>query len=169
MRSKLVVPGLLAIALGVAACGSSSSSSSAGASTSTATSSHKAHSKKAGGAGVPSRTYTVKLTGPAETPPGAPHGSGFAIIAIHDSTHRICWRFAHLHGFSGPTFSHIHVGAAGKSGNIVVPLSTGATFEHKGCAPTSASVISAIQKNPHGYYVNIHTKQYPSGAVRAQL
>jgi hypothetical protein len=33
----------------------------------------------------------------------------------------------------------------------------------------SAALIEAIEKDPHGYCVNIHSKQYPGGAVRAQL
>jgi len=32
-----------------------------------------------------------------------------------------------------------------------------------------SSVTKAIAKNPHGYYVDIQSLQYPSGAVRAQL
>jgi hypothetical protein len=32
----------------------------------------------------------------------------------------------------------------------------------------SATLISSIAANPHHYYVNIHSKQYPGGAVRAQ-
>jgi len=48
-------------------------------------------------------------------------------------------------------------------------LSSGATFLTKGCVPASTTLIGAIAANPSGYYVNIHNKQYPGGAVRAQL
>jgi hypothetical protein len=110
----------------------------------------------------------LKLTGAAETPPGAPKGTGGAVIAFHGAT-KVCWRFAHLGGFTGATAAHIHVGAAGKSGNVVVPLSTGPKFVHKGCVRAKAALVKAIEKDPHGYYVNIHSTKYPGGAVRSQL
>jgi hypothetical protein len=159
MSPKLLTSGLALAALVLAACGSSSSSGSAsggGAST---------KSKSPGRI----RTYHVHLTGKAETPPGAPKGGGSAVIALHDSTHQVCWRFSHLHGFTGATVSHIHRGGKGTSGPVVVPLSTAGTLHHKGCVPSSATLMKAIEKDPHGYYVNIHSKQYPAGAVRAQL
>ena len=171
---RAILLSILAVALIVpVGCGSSKSSTSTSASTpaassspstSTTTASAKAKVKKA-----LSRTYAVKLTGAAETPPGPSSGSGKAVVTLSTKTNKVCWTFGSLSGFSNPTYAHIHVGAAGTSGNIVVPLSTGATFKPKGCVAASPSTISAIAANPHGYYVNIHSKQNPSGAVRAQL
>ena len=174
MRSRLLIPSLAVALIGVAGCGSSSSSTSAStpatttastpASTGTTTNSAVAKGKKA-----LSRTYSVKMTGAAETPAGAPGGTAKAVVTLSTKLGKACWTFSSLSGFSNPTFAHIHVGAAGTSGNIVLPLSTGAAFLTKGCVPASATLISAIAANPHGYYVNIHNKQYPGGAVRAQL
>ncbi|MFZ0089338.1 MAG: CHRD domain-containing protein [Solirubrobacteraceae bacterium] len=120
-------------------------------------------------AGGPLHIYRVRLIGgKAETPPGAPQGTGDAIIAFHGSS-LVCWRFAHLHGFFNPTFAHIHNGVKGKSGKIVVPLSIGPTLRHQGCVPVTAVLVKAIERHPGAYYVNIHSKQYPGGALRAQL
>jgi hypothetical protein len=33
----------------------------------------------------------------------------------------------------------------------------------------SKTVVAAILKTPGAYYVNIHTKKYPDGAIRGQL
>jgi CHRD domain len=177
MRSRLLIPSLAVAVIGVAGCGSSSKSSSSTsssapatttastpASTGTTTSSAAATVKKA-----LSRTYAVKMTGAAETPAGAPGGTAKAVVTLSSKTGKACWTFSSLSGVSSPTFAHIHMGAAGTSGNIVVPLSTGATLLTKGCVPASATLISSIAANPHGYYVNIHSTQYPAGAVRAQL
>ena len=173
MRTGILLSGLAAALIALVGCGSSKSSSSKStntaaasttASTSTATTPTKAKIKKA-----LSRTYAVKLTGAAETPAGPSSGSGKAVVTLSTKTNKVCWTFKSLSGFSNPTYAHIHVGAAGTSGNIVVPLSTGATFKSKGCVSAPPSTISAIAANPHVYYVNIHSKQYPSGAVRAQL
>jgi hypothetical protein len=153
MASKRLTSGLAVLAVGLAGCGGSSSSSS-----------HAARPHRTAGP-----IYHLKLTGRAETPPGAPTGAGDAVIALHDKAHQVCWRFSHLHGFSGATFSHIHKAPAGKSGPIVVPLSTGRKLHHRGCVHTGAAVLAGIAKDPHAYYVNIHSKAYPGGAVRAQL
>jgi hypothetical protein len=160
MSPKLLVPGLAMAALALAACGSSSSSTSG-----SAAGAKHAKSKT----GVHGHTYHVTLSGKAETPPGAPNGSGAAVIALHGSTLKVCWRFSHLHGFTSATVSHIHRGKSGTAGPIVVPRSTTGKFHHKGCVPSSAAELKAIGRDPAGYYVNIHSKQYPGGAVRAQL
>jgi hypothetical protein len=118
---------------------------------------------------VPSRTYRLKLKGSAEVPKGAPQGTGSAVVTLRGKTSQVCWRFTHLKGFTSATFAHIHQGTAGTSGNILVPLSTGPKLKHSGCVTSSAAVISAIAKNPKGFYVNIHSKKYPGGAVRSQL
>jgi hypothetical protein len=157
MRTKLLVPSLAVLMLGLAACGSGSSSSgTSSASRSTA--------KRTG----PRRIYRVALTGAGEKPRGAPAGSGAAVIAFHGSS-VVCWRFAHLHGFTNATFADIHLGAAGRLGKLIVPLSTGPRLHHQGCVHVATSLTKAIEHSPHKYYVNIHSTQYPGGAVRGQL
>jgi hypothetical protein len=171
MRSKLILPGILIAVLGIAACGSSKKSSTTTPTGTTTPTAAKAapKGKKAKKAAVPSRTYHVKMTGKAETPPGPPKATGRAVVTLHGKTLQVCWRFTALHGFTGATFAHIHKGPKGTSGPIVIPFSTGPKLNHKGCAHSTAALIKAIAKNPHAYYVNIHSKKNPGGAVRAQL
>jgi hypothetical protein len=152
MGTRTLVCGVFAV-LAVSACGSSSKKA--------APASHH-HSSR------PARTYKLRLTGAAEVPPGAQKGSGSAVIAIHGASN-VCFRFSHLHGFSGATVSHIHAGGHGKAGPVVVPLSTGSKLHHQGCVKASPTVVKAIEGHPASYYVNIHSKKYPGGAVRAQL
>jgi hypothetical protein len=153
MRARLLAPSIALLVLAVTGCGSSSSSPS---------SSHAGSSAaKAMGALL---IYRVALTGTAETPAGAPNG-GAAVIAFHGSS-VVCWRFAHLHAFTNATFARIDIGVQGKSGNIVVALSTGPRLHHQGCVPVSAKLVKTIEDHPRGYYVNIHSTTYPGGAVR---
>jgi hypothetical protein len=116
----------------------------------------------------PSAIYRVRLSGRIEVPRGAPQGRGDAVIALHGSS-LLCWRFAHLHGFSDATVAHVHAGPAGRAGPIVVVLSAGPRLHHQGCVTISPTVGQAIVSNPTAYYVNIHSGRYPAGAVRAQL
>lgn len=157
MRTSSTILVLTASASMLAACGSSGSSSSTPGS-------------KAAGAGIkgPVKIYRVKLSGVAETSGGAPAGTGDAIIALH-GTSVVCWRFAHLHGFTGATSARVYAGSKDKDGKVVASLSAGPQLHHQGCRHAHPSVITAIERRPQDYYVNIHSAQYPHGAVRAQL
>ena len=156
MHPKPLIASLAVIGLAVTGCGASSSSSS-----STAASRRSDRS-------APSHIYRLRLTSAAERPPRAPNAIGDAVIALHGDR-KLCWRFSHLRGFSGATQAAIHVGSAGKSGNVLVALSTGPRLHHRGCVGVGASVVEAIASNPQRYYVNIQSVRYAGGAVRAQL
>ncbi len=38
-----------------------------------------------------------------------------------------------------------------------------------GCVSADPVLIGQIIANPAGYYVNVHTTEFPAGAVRGQL
>ena len=66
--------------------------------------------------------------------------------------------------------AHIHEGAAGASGNVVIPLKTpDASGKSSGCATAARALVKAILADPAGYYVNVHTAAFPAGAIRGQL
>ena len=75
--------------------------------------------------------------------------------------------------------AHIHPGAAGANGNVLVPttLSTTAPMilaDGTGNLIAGNVIISrdntaAIMANPAGYYFNMHTPLNPTGAIRGQL
>jgi len=70
---------------------------------------------------------------------------------------------------------HIHQGAKGTNGAIVVDSGVGAFTDSDGegnvttvVAGTPAT-LQAILDNPRGYYVNLHTSVNPGGALREQM
>jgi CHRD domain len=71
------------------------------------------------------------------------------------------------------TAGHIHIGARGVNGPVVVPLFAGSSsrlvFTQSDALEIRADTAAAICANPAGYYVNYHTTQDPEGAVRGQL
>jgi hypothetical protein len=38
-----------------------------------------------------------------------------------------------------------------------------------GCTTADRRLVKDIRNNPSGFYVNVHTVEYPGGAIRGQL
>ncbi|HEX5247237.1 MAG TPA: CHRD domain-containing protein [Gaiellaceae bacterium] len=69
---------------------------------------------------------------------------------------------------TGPaTAAHIHMGAMGKPGNVVVPLCGPCKSGQTGTSTISAALKTAFKK--HRLYVNVHTAKNPNGEIRGQL
>jgi CHRD domain len=114
------------------------------------------------------KTITVKnMTGAQEVPKGSPTGKGNARISLDSKKGQVCFALA-WSKIDTVTASHIHKAPKGKAGPILVAFFAGAP-KHSGCVSASKSVVAAIIKSPGAYYVNIHTKKYPAGAIRGQL
>jgi hypothetical protein len=112
------------------------------------------------------REFAAHLSGRSEIPKAAPKGK--ANVSIKITGDKVCWKYSAVGGIDKPVVSHIHKGTARTAaGPVVVPL--GGTFASKGCVTSTGAIVKAIEKNPAGYYVNIHTTKYPNGAVRGQL
>lgn len=113
---------------------------------------------------------TTLVGGSAEDPPGDPDGGGTATITIDTDTQEVCWEIT-TSNIEDATASHIHEGAAGVNGGVVVGLDTdGFSGSTSGCITASdAAGLQAIIDNPSDYYVNVHTADYAPGAIRGQL
>ncbi|MEA2219248.1 MAG: hypothetical protein QOJ35_1874 [Solirubrobacteraceae bacterium] len=114
------------------------------------------------------KVITVKMTGSQEVPKGSPTGSGSATITLKQATGKVCYKLT-WSKIGTPNAAHIHKGARGKAGNVVVPLFGNPPAKHSGCVTAKKSLIAAIEAKPGAYYVNVHTKKYGSGALRGQL
>jgi hypothetical protein len=111
-------------------------------------------------------SLSADLAGAAD---GDPDGTGTASIIIDPDTGEVCWDLT-VENIADATASHIHVGAEGQSGDVVVPLDAdGFSGSSSDCADASDADLAAIVADPAGYYVNIHTEDYPAGAIRGQL
>jgi CHRD domain len=105
----------------------------------------------------------------ADAGAGDADGSGTAAITIDTETGEVCWELS-VSGIGDVVASHIHEGAEGEDGGVVVPLDVdGFTDSSEGCVTPDGADLAAIVDNPSGYYVNIHTAEFSAGAIRGQL
>jgi CHRD domain len=127
-----------------------------------------ARSEKATGQGK-THTMTIQLSGGAEVPgPGDTDGSGEAKLTINHDKGEVCYDIT-VKNIQEPTAAHIHIGAAGKSGGPKVTFNKAADGSWKGCASADKALLNDLMKSPGNYYVNVHNKEFPNGALRGQL
>jgi CHRD domain len=113
-------------------------------------------------------TWKAELVAAQEIPKPAvsnTHGQGTFLGTFTGTKLKYKLTFS---GLSGPAnAAHIHLGAMGKAGNVVVPL----------CGPCKSPVtgvvaVSKALRNDfanHLLYVNVHTAKNPNGEIRGQL
>lgn len=107
------------------------------------------------------------VPGPAA---GDPDGSGTAHVVLVPSEGRICYSLSAA-DIAPATAAHIHQGAAGRDGPIVLELIPPPPTERtsSGCMEVDPALLAALLGNPDGYYVDVHNSEFPDGAIRDQL
>ena len=109
------------------------------------------------------------LDGANEVPRlGDPDGSGDFLAALN-AQGRMCYQME-AQGTDMITAAHIHEGAAGVAGGVVLPLITPQVNQRaNACTQLDSELARRILANPANFYVNMHNDAYPAGAVRGQL
>ena len=118
----------------------------------------------------------VRLEGAQETQAADPDGRGHFGYAAFGN--KLCY-FLTARNIEPATMAHIHIGAAGVAGPIVVglePPTDGLSFDCITAVASSTdgmallqSELDAIIANPANYYANVHNAPFPAGAIRGQL
>jgi hypothetical protein len=115
------------------------------------------------------RAFQVALTGEAEKPAGDPVGTGTATARLRAGQGQVCYQLA-AKNLPPAVAAHIHRGGTEVAGPVVVPLTTpNAVGVSSGCASAARTLVKAILANPASFYVNVHTSEFPAGAIRGQL
>ncbi|MDT7782998.1 MAG: hypothetical protein QOF58_1417 [Pseudonocardiales bacterium] len=75
---------------------------------------------------------------------------------------------------AAPTLGHVHQGAAGQNGAVKITffgtaIPQGIFAVSGSVANADKTVLDELRKNPKGFYSNIHTGEFPGGAVRGQF
>jgi hypothetical protein len=115
---------------------------------------------------------SIDLTGASEVPgPGDEDGSGTATIYLRTDTNEVCVDISVQSDVTLPaTAAHIHQAPAGESGPPVVTLNApDASGLSSTCVVVDAALMQAMIDTPENFYVNVHTSDFPDGAIRGQL
>ena len=112
--------------------------------------------------------YHANLSPSAEVPPSTSTGSGEATVSLDTTTHEITYDVTFKGFSSAATAAHIHGPAEpGKNAGVIVPLGNNPTSPIHGTAKLTAAQQQQLTSGM--YYVNVHTKNHPGGAIRGQL
>lgn len=115
------------------------------------------------------RPFRLALTGAAERPgPGDPDGTGTAVLRLNPGQGEVCYEYT-TSGLVPLAAAHIHVAPVTEPGPVVIPLPPTSETGGSGCVTASRALILEIVRNPQNYYFNVHTSEFPAGALRAQL
>ena len=116
--------------------------------------------------------FLVALSGDEAVPgPGSEDSSGMAAITfdrVDVVPSEVCFD-VDLPEDLAATAAHIHKGAAGVAGPVVVNFGTPSGIGFVGCVEAETTVVDAIKTTPGEYYLNVHNVEFPAGAVRGQL
>ena len=113
------------------------------------------------------KSFTAAMTAAEETPPGPQGGTGAATVTIDLATSMLCYDVSWSKEVENPNAGHIHKGAKGTPGPVVVSFSL--PDRPKDCIKADANALKQISADPAGHYINIHNNRYPGGAIRGQL
>lgn len=107
---------------------------------------------------------------------GDPNGRGEAyVFGVDGDPTTLCYVLT-VSKIGTAAAAHIHEGPAGSNGPVVVNLAAPADGNAADCLTegeagkfAEGQTVQEILQNPENYYVNVHTADYPNGAVRGQL
>ena len=119
----------------------------------------------AGGMTSGGSTVNLNLSGAQEVPPVSVPGSGSGSFTIGEDGS--VTGSVSTTGVEG-TMAHIHMGARGTNGPVIVPLTkSGNTYTAPAGAKLNDAQMQAFKAG--NLYVNVHTAKNKGGEVRAQL
>ena len=111
-------------------------------------------------------SYTATLTGANEVPANSSTNTGVTFVTVNAATGVVTWNTATTIAPAAVSGHHIHRGAAGTNGPVVVNFSG----LYTGTVNAGTTLATEIVGNPTNFYVNLHTSpNFAGGEIRAQL
>jgi hypothetical protein len=116
---------------------------------------------------TPPYVRNAALAGSQEVPANASTAIGAASFSL-DATTKVLTGTVTTAGIVA-TDSHIHEGAAGVAGPVIIPLTggPGGVFTVPANTVLTDAQITSLKANT--YYVNVHSAAFPAGEIRGQI
>jgi len=129
--------------------------------------------------------FTTTLLGSLETPPNASPATGTAMVDFITASNDLTYSVTFSNLEAGATLAHIHFGAPGVAGPVILPLtldgaagSSSGTFSGTLTAadfmPSPSNGLNTFQDAINALfagemYINVHSSVFPAGEIRGQL
>ena len=139
-----------------------------------------------GAVGAAENTVSAKLSGKNEVPGPGDTNSGEAVLKLNKKKLRISFNIS-FEGIQEPVAGHIHKGTRkaadpaeakshrtnldvfGEQADVTSPVSGRVKWSQNHTPDQKRQVINSIKNHPKRWYVNLHTPDFPDGAIRGQL
>jgi hypothetical protein len=116
------------------------------------------------------KSMTIQLSGAQEVPPVQTQGKGTADLTYNPRTRVVTWNITYSGLASQATMAHFHRGAEGKNGPVVIWLTKpGQPAPNPIKGSRKLTPAQAKQFLAGDWYINVHTKNHPGGAIRGQV
>jgi hypothetical protein len=120
----------------------------------------------AGCAGMGGGRSNLRLSGEQEVPPVSTSASGSGTISVTEDG--AVSGSVSTRGIKG-TMAHIHIGAAGANGPVIIPLQQSADGVWTVPAGARLTGEQIVRYRAGDLYVNVHSEAHKGGEIRAQL
>lgn len=111
--------------------------------------------------------YTANLNGAQEVPAVATNAFGIGTFSLSKHNGKLMIRVV-ANGMSGAiTGAHLHTGAAGTNGGVVVDLTANIVGNTVIASIDPTAILTALSAG--NIYINLHTAANPGGEIRGQL
>jgi len=127
--------------------------------------------------------FAAELRGANETPANSSSAFGSSLVTFDPVNNFMAFE-VNTNGIASPAASHIHRGATGVAGPVIINFATGPSGFQGGRVTGAGTVVPPMASSSltpadltglasattaNGFYVNVHSTAFPGGEIRGQL